>query len=408
MTDRDVPRSPDPSAPGTPPRRPWLRRAAGLALLAALPAVIVWAKWPSAKSGQPAPGVPVDAGYPVFADFPMQVPAVGTVLARNAVDVKVRVDGQLARIAFREGQDVKAGQVLAQLDQGPLAAQLRQAQATRDKDAASLANAERDLERYTQLVGIGAATAQSVDTARAQVRTLKATVAADAAAVDSARLQFGFTTLAAPFAGRVGAREADLGAIVHPADATGIVVLTQMEPIDVQFSIPQDALPSVLAEQAKAPLAVTVSVRGGGPQLAEGTLSFVDSQVDSGTGLIRMKAAFANRDRRLWPGELLGVALRVRTDTHRVAVPSRAIVNTQAGTQVFVIDRTGAARLRPVKTGLAAGGLTEIRSGVAAGDLVVFDGQSRLNPGAQAAVKLLDAHAAAASAAAAPTLDAPA
>lgn len=404
MTDRVPLRSPDPSAP----RRPWLRRAASLAMLAALPALIVWAKWPNAQSEQPAPGVPVDAGYPVFADFPLQVPAVGTVLARNAVDVKVRVDGQLARIAFREGQDVAAGQVLAQLDRGPLAAQLRQAQAARDKDAASLANAERDLARYAQLVGIGAATAQSVDTARAQVRTLKATVAADAAAVDSARLQLGFTTLAAPFAGRVGAREADLGAIVHPADATGIVVLTQMAPIDVQFSIPQDALPSVLAGQAKAPLAVTVSVRGGGPQLAEGTLSFVDSQVDSGTGLVRMKAAFANRDRRLWPGALLGVVLRVRTDTHRVAVPSRAIVNTQAGTQVFVIDRAGTARLRPVETGLAAGGLTEIRAGVAAGDLVVFDGQSRLNPGTQAAAKIVDAHAAAAAAAAAPTLDAPA
>lgn len=403
MTDRDVPDSSRPAS-----RRRWPRRTAGLAVVCVAGAALGWAVWPAAKAPAAITRVPVDAGYPVRADFPMQVAAPGNVLSRNAIDVKVRVDGQLTRIAFTEGQDVKAGQVLAQLDRGPLAAQLRQAQATRDKDAASLANAQRDLARYEQLVGIGAATAQTVDTTRALVRTLTATVAADAAAVDSGRLQLDFTTLAAPFAGRVGARQADLGAIVHPADATGIVTLTQMEPIDVQFSIPQDALPEVLAAQGQAPVAVAVAARDGGAALADGALSFIDSRVDPATGQIRMKAAFANRDRRLWPGELVSVRLRVRTDRARLAVPSRAIVNTQAGTQVFVVGQGGAVRLQAVATGLSAAGLTEIRTGLAGGELVVFDGQSRLDPGAIAAANVVGARAAAADAASAPTLDAPA
>jgi membrane fusion protein, multidrug efflux system len=364
-----------------------------MAGLVTMLALLAWWQWPRHNGSAPLATVPVNAGHTVIIDFPIRVTAVGTVQALNTVDVKVRVDGQLQHVAFSEGQDVKLGQQLAQLDQGPLTAQLRQAEAAQRKDEASLENAQLDLARYSKLVGIGAATSQSVDTARAQVRALTATLAADAALVQSDRLQLGFTTLTAPFAGRVGAREADIGAIVHPTDATGIVTVTQMEPIDVLFSVPQDVLPDLLANQTKAPLPVSVTTRTGGDVLAQGSLVFIDSQVDPSTGQIKLKASFANANRRLWPGELVNVRVLVRTDCQRIAVPSRAIVNTQAGTQVYEIEPNGAVQMSAVQTGVSVDGMTEIRSGIKAGELIVLDGQSRLNPGAHVTATVVSASA---------------
>ncbi len=372
---------------------------AGLIVVLAL---LAWWLWPTHHASAPAAAVPVNAGHATVVDFPIRVAAVGTVQALNTVDVKVRVDGQLQRVAFSEGQDVKVGQLLAQLDQGPLTAQLRQAEAAQRKDEASLENAQLDLARYSKLVGIGAATSQTFDTAKAQVKVLGATVAADAALVQNDRLQLGFTTLTAPFTGRVGAREADIGAIVHPTDATGIVTVTQMEPIDVLFSVPQDALPGILANQAKAPLPVSVTTRTGYDVLAQGSLVFIDSQVDPTTGQIRLKASFANTDRKLWPGELVNARVLVQTDAQRIAVPSRAIVNTQDGTQVYTVAADGKVQMRAVQTGVSVDGMTEIRSGIKAGDLIVFDGQSRLNPGVRVAATIVGARAEAAAAASAP------
>lgn len=365
---------------------PQRRRQAPLVVVAVVIIAILAAWfWPKQQAVKPAAPVPVNAGHPVSQSFPIRVAAVGTVQALNTVDVKVRVDGQLQRIAFTEGQEVKAGQLLAQLDQGPLTAQLHQAQAAQRKDQASLDNARLDLARYAKLVGIGAATTQAVDTAKAQVDSLAASVAADAALVQSDQLQLSFTTLFAPFAGRVGMREADVGAIVHPTDTTGIVTLTQMEPITVLFSVPQDVLPELLANQAKAPLAVNVTTRSGDTALADGSLVFIDSSVDATTGQIRLKASFANQDRKLWPGELVNTRVLLRVDGQRLAVPSRAVVNTQSGAQLYVIDASGTARMRAVQTGVTVDGMTEIRHGVAPADLIVFDGQSRLNPGVRVA-----------------------
>lgn len=375
----------------TPTRWPF---ALGLIIVAA--ALGGWL-WPRHPASAPAASVPVNAGHPVTLDFPIRVTAVGTVQALNTVDVKVRVDGQLQKIAFAEGQDVKAGQVLAQLDQGPLTAQLRQAEAAQQKDQATLDNARLDLARFSKLVGIGAATTQSVDTAKSQVAVSAATVAADAALVQSDRLQLGFTTLYAPFSGRVGMREADIGAIVHPGDTTGVVTVTQMEPITVLFSVPQDVLPELLANQAKGALPVAVSTRSGNTGLADGTLVFIDSMVDATTGQIRLKASFTNHDRKLWPGELVNARVHIRTDAQRLAVPSRAVVNTQNGTQLFTIDPHGAAQLRAVQTGVSVDGMTEIRRGIAPADLIVFDGQSRLNPGTRVTAKVVAASAEAAS-----------
>jgi membrane fusion protein, multidrug efflux system len=379
------------------------RRAvlAGTCLLAAVIA-LGWALWPRRAAVAPAAAVPVDAGRAIVADFPIRVVAVATVMPLNVTDVKVRVDGELQRIAFAEGQDVKAGQVLAQLDQGPLMAQLNQAQAMLRKDEASLENAKLDLQRYVKLAPIGAATTQMVDTAKANVNQLQATVAADEALVGNDRLQVGFTTLVAPFDGRVGAREADIGAIVHPTDVTGVVTVTQMEPIDVQFSVPQDVLPELLERQKAGALPVTVMARAGGLALAQGSLVFIDSRVDPASGQIMLKASFPNKDRKLWPGQLVDARILLRTDTGRIAVPSSAIVHTQDGSQLYVVDANRTAQLRPAQVGVSVDGMTAVERGVRAGDIVVFDGQSRLNPGVRVAPRMVDAKAAAAAGAAAP------
>ena len=386
MKHDDIPLRPE-------PRREDQRsmRAPLILAMLALLALSGWWLWPKHPVSAPAAAVPVNAGHAVLRDFPIRLAAVGTVQALNTVDVKVRVDGQLARIAFTEGQDVKVGQLLAQLDQGPLTAQLRQAEAAQRKDQASLDNARLDLARFSKLVGIGAATTQSVDTAKSQVESFAASVAADAAMVQSDRLQLGFTTLYAPFTGRAGAREADVGAIVHPGDTTGIVTVTQMEPIEVLFSVPQDGLSDLLAGQAKAPLPVDVTTSSGSTALASGSLVFIDSLVDATTGQIKLKASFTNQDRKLWPGELVNARVLLRTDKQRLGVPSRAVVNTQNGSQLYMVGSNGKAQLRPVRVGVSVDGMTEIRGGITTADLVVFDGQSRLNPGVPVAAKVVAA-----------------
>ncbi|MFP3643999.1 efflux RND transporter periplasmic adaptor subunit [Paraburkholderia sp. SIMBA_054] len=379
------------------------RRAAIIALLLlGLVIALAWRLWPRHPVAAPVAAIPVDAGTAIVADFPIRVVAVGTVVPLNMTDVKVRVDGQLQRIAFREGQDVKAGELLAQLDQGPLTAQLEQAEATLRKDSATLDNARLDYQRYTKLAPIGAATTQMVDSAKAKVDELQATVAADAAIVRNDRLQLGFTKLVAPFDGRVGAREADVGAIVHTTDTTGIVAVTQMAPIQVQFSVPQDVLPQLVSRDKRGALPVTVTARSGGPALAQGSLVFIDSRVDPASGQVMLKASFPNADRTLWPGQFVDARLLLRTETNRIALPSRAIMNTQDGSQVYVVAANGTAQLRPVKTGVTVDGMTEVTHGVQAGDTVVFDGQSRLNPGVHVMVKTVDAKAAAGTGASAP------
>ncbi|QGZ65666.1 efflux RND transporter periplasmic adaptor subunit [Paraburkholderia acidisoli] len=371
-------------------------RAAGIAGgVLVIGALLVWRCWPHAAAPAPAAAVPVNAGQAVQRDFPVRVQAVGSVQPVNVTDVKVRVDGQLARIAFTEGQDVKAGQMLAQLDQGPLKAQLDQASATLGKDAATLRNAQLDLQRYVKLAPIGAATQQAVDAARAKVDESQAAVAADRALVQSDRLQLGFTTLVAPFDGRTGAREASLGAIVHPTDATGIVTVTQMAPIDVQFSVPQDVLPALLAGQQRAAVAVDVTPQAGGAAIAHGTLRFIDSRVDAANGQVLLKARFGNADRALWPGQFVNASVLLRTEANQVAVPANAIMHTQDGDQLYVVAPDGTVALRPVKSGVSAGGMTAIASGLKAGETVVFDGQSRLNPGARVALTRQSAQAAA-------------
>jgi multidrug efflux system membrane fusion protein len=336
---------------------------------------------PPAATAQATTGVPVVAGPATTRDMPIWLSGIGSVQPLSMVTVKVRVDGQLNRVAFTEGQDVHAGDVLAQIDPRTFQAQLNQALANQAKDQAQLTNARLDLGRAGKLATLGAGTTQNVDTLKAQAAALEASVAADQAMVDSARLNLEFCTVTAPIDGRVGMRLVDPGAIVHASDQTGLVTVTQMQPIAVLFSLPQDELADVVAGQARGALMVAVSTRDGSRHLADGKLMFIDSQVDQATGQVRFKAVFANADRSLWPGEFVTARVNVRTEHGVTVVPVRAVQRGENGAYVYVVKPDRTVAVQAVKPGVTADGFTEISSGIAAGDIVVFDGQSRLAPG---------------------------
>lgn len=349
-----------------------------------------WILYPKAGRSAPAaatPAVPVIAGAATQRDLPIWLTGVGAVQPLAAVNVRVRVDGQLMRLGFDEGQEVKAGDVLAEIDPRPFQALLRQAEANQAKDEASLRNSRTDLGRNTRLAGMGAGTAQQVDALQAQVGAQQATILADAAQVDTAKLNLEFATVRAPIDGRVGARQVDAGSVVHATDANGLVTVTQMQPIAVQFSLSQDMLPEILAAQAKGPLDVAVDARDGSRHLADGKLSFIDSQVDPQSGQIRLKAIFANTNRALWPGAFISARLLLRTDHGALALPSRAILRGQKGEYVYVVKADSTVEVRDLKTGPSVDGYTAVLSGLQSGEKVVFDGQYRLRGGTLVAAK---------------------
>ncbi len=376
-----------------PPRKTRWFRVMGLiavvALLGAGGKVMLEAK-AGGPAAAPAPptAIPVTATKVLTRDLPIERSGLGTVTSLNAIDVKFRADGQLQNIAFTEGRDVNAGDVLAQIDRRPYEAQLAQAQAAYQKDQASLDNAKADEARAGKLNSSGAGTTQAIDTAKAQVAIFTAALAGDQAAIDTARLNLEFTTVKAPISGRVGLRQVDEGAIVHASDSTGVVSITQMAPISVRFSLPQDDLPALIAGQGQGDLSVTVYSRDGVQHLADGKLAVIDSQVDTSTGMIRLKAVFPNGDRALWPGELVTARILISTDRNATVVPAAAVQNGQNGAYVFIVkpDRTVAAT--PVTMGPTVGGYTALLSGVLPGQDIVLGGQSRLTDGSLVAPKM--------------------
>jgi membrane fusion protein, multidrug efflux system len=330
-----------------------------------------------------APAIPVTQGRAETRDVPIWLSGIGSVQPLNAVTVKVRVDGQLDRVGFTEGQDVHKGDVLAQIDPRSFRAQLKQAQANKSKDEAQLANARLDLERSTSLEAKGAASRQSLDTQRAQVTALGATIEADQAAIDMAQLQLEFSTITAPLNGRAGLRLVDPGAVVHASDANGLVTITQMQPIAVLFTVSQDELPEVLAAMARDDLVVVAYTRGGERPLATGKLIFVDSQVDQSTGHVKLKALFDNTDRALWPGEFVDARVQVATVNAATVVPARAVERGQNGTYVFRIKPDDTVEVCPVTVRHVTEGIAMIADGLAPGDRIVVEGQYRLQPGAR-------------------------
>jgi multidrug efflux system membrane fusion protein len=330
-----------------------------------------------------APAVPVTEGQAETRDVPIWLSGIGSVQPLNAVTVKVRVDGQLDRVAFTEGQDVRKGDVLAQIDPRSFRAQLKQAQANKAKDEAQLANARLDLERSMRLEARGVATTQTLDTQRAQVASLEATLEADQAAIDMAQLQVEFSTITAPLSGRTGLRLVDPGTVVHASDANGLVTITQMQPIAVLFTVSQDELPEILAAMAGGDPVVVAYTRGGERPLATGKLIFVDSQVDPGTGHVKLKALFDNADRALWPGEFVDARVQIATVTAATVVPAKAVERGQNGTYVYRIKPDDTVEVCPVTVRHVDEGVAIIADGLAPGDRIVVEGQYRMQPGAR-------------------------
>jgi multidrug efflux system membrane fusion protein len=325
--------------------------------------------------------VPVTLATVQSQPLPLWLDAIGTVTSLNAVNVRSRVDGQLQSVKFTEGQAVKAGDLLALIDPRPLQAQLTQSQALLAQEEAKLASSKVDLERATALAQAGAGPTQTVDTLRAQAATQAAAVQAAKAAVDSAQLQLSFTRITSPIEGRAGQRLLPIGSSVHASDVSGLVTVTQMNPIWIAFSVPQDQLPEILRESAGRPLKVSAAPRDGGQRAAEGELVFVDSQVTPTNGQITLKARFDNGRSTLWPGELVAVRLLLRTQADAAVVPQQAVQQGPNGNFVYVANAQHVAELRNVTAGDTVNGMQWIRSGLKPGETVVTQGQYRLAPG---------------------------
>ena len=333
-------------------------------------------------SGRKAPvAVPVTVDMAKTGDMPINLPGLGTVQAFNTVTIKAQVDGQLQRIAFREGQEVKAGDLLAQIDPRPFQAQLDQATAKKAQDEALLANAKQDLQRDQNLVQRKYASQQTYDTEKALVAQLTAQVQGDAAAIDQAQIQLGFTRITSPIDGRTGVRLLDVGNIVRTTDSTGIVVVTQLKPISVLFTLPEEDLPEIQRAMRSGTLPVTALTSDGKDVLGKGTLMLVDNEIDASTGTIRLKARFPNENESLWPGQFVNVRLLLRTEQNVVIVPSTAVQRGAQGLYAYVVRPDKRVELRWLQVGTIANGKAVITKGIATGEQVVIGGQYRLEPG---------------------------
>jgi multidrug efflux system membrane fusion protein len=331
----------------------------------------------------------VKAEAAIKGDVPVLLSGLGTVTATNTATVRSRVDGLLQRIAFTEGQVVKAGQLLAELDPRPFQVALNQAQGTLSSNLASLANAKADLERYRQLAEQDSVATQKVDAQVALVRQLEGTVKAGQAAVDAARLQLEFSRISAPISGRTGLRQVDIGNQIHTADANGIVVITQVQPINVIFSLPEAQLGKVMAAiQHGANPQVEAWDRDMRERLAVGRLLTVDNQIDVSTGTVKLKAEFANTDGRLFPNQFVNALLQVETLKDATLAPVAAVQLGKQGSYVWVVGADRKTSVRQVKTGSRDGERLVISDGLKPGELVVTDGVDRLSEGG--VVKLVD------------------
>jgi multidrug efflux system membrane fusion protein len=332
-----------------------------------------------AQKGAPRNPVRVSIATVEKADFPVYQTSLGTVQAFNTVQVRSRVDGEIVKIAFTEGQFVNQGDLLTKIDPRPYQAALDQAKAKKEQDEANLANINLDLQRYIKLGEF--ATRQQLDTQRSSVSQLTAQIAADAAAIDNAQTQLDYTDIKAPISGVVGLRQVDVGNIVNASAQTGIVSITQVEPIAVIFTSPEDQLPDIKGAQGATPLKTIAITTDGKRPLAEGTLAVVNNQVDSTSGTIRLKAVFDNKDHALWPGQSVSTRLLVRTMKGATVVPDDAVQHGTEGLYAYTVDQNNKAELRKVKVIQSIDGRSVIESGLSPGERVIVAGQFKVQPG---------------------------
>jgi len=357
---------------------------AGLAALA----LCVWIVSPersrSAAAAQSRPeAITIDAAPATREDVPVYLDGLGTVQAFYTVKVNSRVDGELEKVAFAEGQDVKRGELLAQIDPRPYQASLDQAIATRAKDEAQLQDAQLDLKRYTILAPQDLASKQQLDTQRALVAQLIAQVQADAAAIESARTQLNYTRITSPINGRTGVRLVDPGNIVHAADTTGIVVLTQLKPIAAIVTLPEESIDAVSEAMHQGPVSVAALSRGESKsELDRGTIELIDNQIDPTTGTIHLKVIFPNKEERLWPGEFVSARVLVRTARNALTIPAAALQRGPDGLYVYVIGPDSKVEPRTLKVGYNNEEVAIIEGGLTEGERVATSNFYRLQPGA--------------------------
>ena len=379
---------------------------------AALIAVLAWAMKPAGQTGGGRGGfargaggggpVPVRAVAATTGTVDVTVDALGTVAALNTATIHSRVDGPLLKVPFREGQLVKGGDLLAQIDPSTFQAALDQAEGQLSKDEAQRAGARVDLERYRGLLAKDSIARQTVDAQRFTVQQLEGAVRADKAAVENVRLQLTFTRITAPFAGRVGLRQVDPGNMVHASDANGIVVLTQTHPIYVVFSVPSEYVPQINRHFSGGDALPVEALDRDGKVVASGKLAAVDNQIDTTTGTIKLKALFDNSDDSLFPEQFVTARLRLDTLSGATLVPSAAVQRGAPGTFVYVVNADNTVSLRKMSPGPSSGDLVSVKDGVRPGEKVVIDGLDKLRDGAQVALIADSARGAASPATPAP------
>ena len=336
----------------------------------------------TAATPPPAPpAVPVVAGTVSSGDVPIYLRGIGTVIAYNTDVVRSQIQGQLTKITFTEGQTVKSGDTLAEIDPRPYQAQLDQMTATRDRDQAQLTNSLADLDRYNQLLAKGDATIQLLDTQKAQVLQLQSAIKSDEALIEAAKVQLEYTKLTSPIAGVTGVRQVDIGNIIHPTDPNGLVVVTQIEPISVIFTLPETDLPEIQQQMAKGPLTVLAYSHDDKIKLDEGKLALVNNEILQTTGTIQLKADFPNTAHMLWPGELINARLLLETRHNGISIASSAVQQGPNGAYVYVVGPDRTVHMRAVTVAEISEGQALIDSGLKPNETVVLEGQYRLEPG---------------------------